>query len=130
MNVLSISPVQWSKLKNIDDVEPIGDGDAACLAEVRDVLKKHGALLRFGVALLHSHFDLADDEIMLESSDDESRSLLTRPVRQADAGDRSVGTIWMLREGNAETMSWCRRFCRKLPISGGHNQDHNRVPGK
>jgi len=61
MNTLAVAPVQWSNLRNIDDVQPVNDGDTDCLVEIREVLRRHGKLDRFGVALLHSHFDLAND---------------------------------------------------------------------
>jgi len=80
-NPVSLDAIQWSDLRHIADVEPVGERDAACLEEVRAVLEKHGALKRFGLTLLHSHFDLADDEIMLETTDVETREQLIRPVK-------------------------------------------------
>ena len=128
MNTLTIAPLEWSNLKDIDDVEPINDRDTDCLAEIRGVLKKHGKLERFGVALLHSHFDLANDEIMLESSDEKNRTLMIKPIKESEAGDNNVGTIWMLQEGDAKAMAWCRRYCKKG--FWGHSESHNSVPGK
>ena len=128
VNTLSITPVQWSSLHNIDAVAPINDGDADCLAEIRDVLKKHGKMNRLGVALLHSHFELATDEIMLESADDGSRTLVTRAVKQSEAGTHNVGTIWKLNDGDFAATSWCRKFCERGIL--GHSKSHNDVPGK
>ena len=126
MNAVSVSPMQWSRLKDIDDVEPINDSDSDCLADVREVLKKHGMMERFGVALLHSHFELADDEIMLESSDHDNRTLTLQPVKEADAGENNVGTIWMLRDGDITTMAWCRSFCKRGMVYG-HGKEHQTV---
>ena len=78
-----VQGVVWNSLSHIADVVPIGDADAACLSEVRAVLEKHGALDRFGVALLHSHFELAEDEILLETTDLDGREQLVRPVSRA-----------------------------------------------
>lgn len=128
MSTLAIAPLEWSNVKDIDDVEPINNCDTDCLIEIRDVLKKHGKTERFGVALLHSHFELASDEIMLESSDSEGRTLITKPVKRSDAGDNNVGTIWMLRDGDVTAMSWCRKYCKKRWF--GHDKNHNSVPGK
>jgi hypothetical protein len=127
VNAISIAPVQWSTLENIDDVTPIQEDDAPCLAEIRDVLKRHGKLTRFGVALLHSHFDLAEDEIMLETSDPASRRLVTQPTKLQEAGGSNVGTIWMLREGDVTTMSWCASYCKRLPISNTHDPRHRKA---
>jgi hypothetical protein len=120
---LEISPIQWSRLKDIDEVEPINDHDTACLAAVREVLKNHGKLERFGVALLHSHFSLAPDEIMLETSDEKSRTLTLQPVKESEVGGNNVGTIWMLRDGDNVAMTWCRRYCRRMIL--GHNNAHD-----
>ena len=127
MTALSVAPVQWSTLKNIDDVKPLNDDDTDCLIEIRHVLKKHGMLDRFGIALLHSHFDLANDEIMLESTEeDDSRTLITKAVKQSEAGGINVGTIWMLREGEVTTMSWCRKYCRTGNVWISHRKAHNK----
>lgn len=128
--MVTIAPIQWSSLKDIDAVEPINDNDTDCLIEIRDVLKKHGKMERLGVALLHSHFDLESDEILLESSDEENRTLITQAVRQAEAGNSNIATILMLREGDAATMSWCRKYCKLGPFGGHAVKSHNVVPGK
>jgi hypothetical protein len=120
---LEVSPMQWSNLKDIDDVVPINEDDTACLAAVRQVLKNFGKLERFGVALLHSHFPLAPDEIMLETSDEKTRTLTLQPVKESEAGDNKVGTIWMLRDGDDVTMTWCRQYCKRWIL--GHSQAHD-----
>ncbi len=62
MAQLVMESMQWSALTHIADVEPIGESDAECLEEIRSVLEKHNCLGRFGSTLLHSHFDLQNDE--------------------------------------------------------------------
>lgn len=126
MEPLAIWATQWSNLKDIADVEPIGEGDQGCLAEIRDVLKKYGMLERLGVALLHRHFELDEDEAVLELADLDTRTLTTRPVKLSDVGADSVGTIWMLRDGGAATMSWCRSYCRKS-IVFPHEKAHQKA---
>ena len=83
MSTVVINSMQWAKLDHIADVRPIDDLDADCLEDVRLVLQKHNALDRFGVALLHSHFDMGDDEMMLETTDTERREHLVRPVKRS-----------------------------------------------
>ncbi|MGA2741092.1 MAG: hypothetical protein ABSG65_27080 [Bryobacteraceae bacterium] len=83
MSQLTVESVQWNVLKHIAEVKPIGDGDADCLEEVRLVLLKHNCLSRFGVSLLHSHFALDDDEIMLETTDLDKREHWVRPVKRS-----------------------------------------------
>ena len=65
----------WNNLKHIDEVVPLGEIDTECLVEVRNVLLKHKMLDRFGVALLHKHFDLESDEVLIEYSDEQAKSL-------------------------------------------------------
>jgi hypothetical protein len=119
-------PMQWSEFQDIDEVEPMNADDAECLAEVRDVLKKHEMLSRFGIALLHKHFDLKDDEILLETSDNDARTLILKPTKKSDAGDNNVGTIFALREGSIETMSHCHTFCKR-GIMGNHFGSHRKI---
>ncbi|HEY0872555.1 MAG TPA: hypothetical protein VGD94_03715 [Vicinamibacterales bacterium] len=123
--MLEVSPIQWSKLKNIDDVDPLNNADTECLLEIRDVLQKHGKLNRFGVALLHSHFDLAADEAMVETCDLENRTLTLKAVKQSEVGPRDVGTIWKLGEGDFIAMSWCRSYC-KPHFWDGHQRRHKK----
>ncbi len=94
MSQLSLKSMQWSQLSHITDVKPIGDHDAACLEDIRRVLQKHGALERFGVTLLHSHFELEDDEMMLETTDLGKREHHVRPVKRSfvDGAEMSVQT--------------------------------------
>ena len=112
MTNVMIAPVEWANLKDIDDVEPLNESDAACFAEVRDVLKRHDRLNRFGLALLHSHFSLAPDEVMVESTFLEDRTLVTKPHKVGDLG-QSVGTLWMLGDGDGTTMAYCRKYCER-----------------
>jgi hypothetical protein len=107
---LQMAPMQWAGLKDIDDVEPLNSGDYDCLAEVREVLKKHGKRERFGIALLHKHFDLAADEQLMEVSDEQERVLTIKPVKQGEAG-KSVETVWMLLDGAHQPMMGCQMRC-------------------
>jgi hypothetical protein len=120
-------PVQWAELglRDIDEVEPVNEGDYDCLREVRDVLKRHGKQERFGVALLHKHFDMADDELLIEYSDPAARVLTIKPVKQAAAG-RTVETIWILGDGENRVMLGCRQYCG-ADVHGNHNSFHRQT---
>lgn len=129
---LVVAPVQWSHLNDIDAIKPINDDDADCLVEIREVLRKHGKLERFGVALLHSHFPLDPDEVMLEETDEETRTLTLKPVKQSQVGKHDVGTIWMLRDGVfgdrvIEAMAWCKGYCKRPTLFTGHKRGHRKV---
>lgn len=81
---MNIAAIQWSKLEHIHDVRPIDNSDEPCLIEIQAVLKKHGFLDRFGVALLHNHFELSDEEIMMETTDLATRQHLVRPMMKSE----------------------------------------------
>lgn len=90
MNQIIIESMQWNTLKHIADVKPIDDGDAECLEEIRSVLAKHNCLNRFGVSLLHSHFDLEDDEILMEETDMTKREHWVHPVKRSFLEENSI----------------------------------------
>ncbi len=105
---LQVSPMQWVDLDKLTDVEPLNDADLQCMAEVREVLKKHGKRERFGVALLHKHFEMDDNEVLLEYSDHQQRELVIKAVRKEDA-ENTVPTIWMLLDDEDRAVQYCNK---------------------
>ena len=117
------------RVKDIDDTEPVGVDDFQCLLEVRSVLKKHGMQDRFGVALFHSHLDIKEGEAFLEECDSFNWVLHLKPVPLETASKgANIGTIFHLKDGDINTMAWCRSFCKI--VFPGHQKVHNSVPGK
>ncbi len=106
--ILEVAPMQWAALKKLREVEPIAESDLECMADIRDVLKKHGKQERFGVALLHKHFHMNDGEMLVEDSDEETRELRIKPVQKA-AAEETVPTIWMLKDGENKAILACRK---------------------
>ena len=45
--MVSIQPMQWSRLTELHDVPPLNKTDEACMTEVAAVLTRHGKLGRF-----------------------------------------------------------------------------------
>ena len=115
---VSVSAMQWGDLNHIQNVEPIGDQDAAVLSEVREVLERHGCLERFGMTLLHNHFDVADDEVMMETTNLDQREHVVRPMKLAElqaAGIEVQSTvIGFDKEGY-------RQVCGCDPRASGHH---------
>jgi hypothetical protein len=107
-------------LKHIDEILPLNSNDNTCLEELKSVLQKHNALDRFGITLLHKHFEMEDDEILLEECDEESRTLILRPVKQ-DSRDnvKSIETNWRLDTSTA--MARCVSLCQYDSTPGKHN---------
>lgn len=94
-------------LMDIDEVRPVDDRDAACMEEVRAVLERHGSLERFGLVLLHQHFDLAADEVLVETIDVENRILTTQPHKANTAVD-AIETVWRFDGPRGQR---CERQC-------------------
>ena len=115
---MEMAPMQWSTLKHITDVKPIGDDDAECLEQIRRVLKKYNCLDRFGLSLLHSHFDLGDDEMMLESTDMEKREHWVRPVKRSTLEESGITVITTVLSFNEKGHT---QYCGCNPVSTGHH---------
>ena len=90
-----LAVVERASLPDISEVEPFGPADQACFDEVRSVLERHGALSRFGLTLLHQHFEVAEDEVLVERIDVENRTLQTQPLKRETVG-ASIQTSWRL----------------------------------
>ncbi len=113
----------WNDLKDIDEVTPVGEMDVPCLAEVREVLKRHGMQERFGVALLHKHFDLEPGEMLVEQTDKAARTLTISAVSPTEA-PATVGTIFRLNDGEGlDVFLGCMQYCGK-DVQGNHNYFH------
>jgi hypothetical protein len=118
MNALTVGAMQWSRLDHIADVEPIGDGDAACLEDIRQVLARHNCLGRFGISLLHSHFDLADDELLMETTDLDRREQLVRPMKRAELEEAGITAMTTVLTFDAHGH---RQYCGCDPRATGHH---------
>lgn len=77
------SSQDYAVLPDIDttDVGIITADDQACLDEVGSCLLAAKAHSRFGLTLLHSHFPVHDDEMLLEEVNTDERAITVRPVR-------------------------------------------------
>ncbi|MBE7498314.1 MAG: hypothetical protein HS117_25535 [Verrucomicrobiaceae bacterium] len=87
-------PIQSRNLPDIHDLEPFCENDMACLDELRDVLAKHKATNRFGLHLLHSHFDLEPDEVLVEDTDVGTRVQTIKPIKRSEIPVDAKYTSW------------------------------------
>lgn len=117
-------PEALPALPDIDEVEPVSDKDQACIQAIRRVLEEHGALSRFGIVLMHEHFDIATDEVMMEFVDKANRTLTTKPVKATDhPEENSIQTVWRLDSPTG--MQRCERHCmRPYGPNGPHITQH------
>ena len=93
-------------------IESLGAGDEAVIEQVREVLEENGALDRFGLTLLHSHFDLEEGEVLVERVDSERRTLTIRPEKRVELEEEAdpVVTSWRLAaDGSLEDIVYCYR---------------------
>jgi hypothetical protein len=117
-----VNTTSLPRLPDIDEVEPFSDRDQACMSDVRAVLARHGALQRFGLTLLHQHFDIADDEVLVEDIDVANRVLTCRPEKITGA-QNAVETSWRLDDPAG--MARCRQVCVESPVTwSGHSRRH------
>jgi hypothetical protein len=117
-----VLPIQWQSLADIDDVRPIDDTDAPVLDDVRAVLQKHGYLDRFGVALLHRHFEVGDGELMLETTDVSAREHWVRPVSRAELSAKGLTTqSTILRFDESGPVQDCACLTDKDGHTGRHD---------
>jgi len=114
--------LETGTLLDIDDCPPFGPDDEACFTEIREVLSKHGKLHRFGMTLLHGHFEIGEDEILLETCDPLSRTLTIRPEPvAAHPPGQHRETNWRL--DTMGSVQSCMQICKV-------NNDTNRHVGK
>ncbi|EAY26057.1 hypothetical protein [Microscilla marina] len=84
--------------------------DEELMHDLHKVLKKHNAVSRFGVTLLHDHFEIDGDEMLIETHDPQSRTLTIKPYRNSELKepDNLQETSWRFtEEGEAVAMQAC-----------------------
>lgn len=114
MSQLTVQPMQWNNIIDISETEDLSGDDIACFSEIRDVLKKYGVLDKFGISLIHKHFDIAPGECMLEHTDLEERMLTIKPVKQSEISPGSTTiTMWRLTDSDKVAEVGCR--CARSP---------------
>ena len=103
-----MSPMTWNDLPDINDVHELDESDKQCLEEIREVVQKHRKLDRFGVTLLHQHFALASDELLVEHCDAERRTLVTTPRKAIEVSERNyLPTVWRFDGPQANVCAYC-----------------------
>jgi len=99
-----------SGLLDIDEVKPLSDDDKQCIAELKNVLERHGALQRFGVTLLHNHFPVYEGEVLVEECDEETRTLTLKPMSRESLNEGTLmQTNWRLDTG--DSVQGCVAYC-------------------
>jgi len=113
-------------LVHIDDAETFDpQKDQSLFDEIKSVLAKHGGLHRFGLTLLHKHFDVLEGERMVEVCDEETRTLILRPVTTpAGPNETYVETNWRFDTGSPVVNQLCFADCLKSGTT--HKEIHKK----
>ncbi|MFZ6769782.1 hypothetical protein ACO0LM_22240 [Undibacterium sp. Di26W] len=123
MTAVQVQAMQWGDIPYMGSPEltPFSPDDGECFREIRDVLMRHGALKRFGVFLIHKHFDIADDEEMTECTDHAERQLTIAPRKKTEIDPEvTIPTNWIFTE-TEEIAAAC---CTCARNSQGHQGFH------
>jgi hypothetical protein len=122
--------IQNATLKDINSVEPFSPEnprDIKCFDEIRGVLVKYGYLDRFGVCLLHRHFDVFSDEKLVESCNHSARVLSITPVSDSELPTNGtlIETSWSLNQAGPLRPVSCNTYCWE-DSNGSHNTSHSK----
>ncbi|MGK4583592.1 hypothetical protein [Kitasatospora sp. HPMI-4] len=80
-------------LPRFEEAEGLGPQDGEFVDDLVAVLEKHGNLDRFGLVLLHDHFPVGADEILVETHDPAARTLRVQ-VEKAGATAHTKPSQW------------------------------------
>ena len=86
----------------------LSNSDNDCIRDIVQVLKKHNCLDRFGVTLLHKHFEIEDGEVLAETNNPVCRTLLVEPIPKTElVHSNYYETAWRFDHGEAVTTHVC-----------------------
>jgi hypothetical protein len=111
-------------LLDIHDVEARNENETVAFSEMREVLRKYGLEKKYGITLLHKHFDLAEDEVLVEYTDIENRTLTSMPIKVGTIPSNVlIETTWTLDQDIA--MGNCITVCYYDAQRNGHVGKHS-----
>jgi hypothetical protein len=120
---IQVQAMQWGNIPYMGgpDLEVFSEKDAECFKDIRDVLLKHGALKRFGMFLIHKHFEVAEDEELTECTDHAARELTIIPVKKsANDPAETTPTNWIFTETEEVAAACCTCRRNENGHTGGH----------
>ena len=89
---------------------PLGESDNDVMKELHEVLKKHNALKRFGITLLHEHFEIERDEVLVEITDRAKRLQTIEVFKKAEIENLdTIETSWRLDSGVPVMSCTCQK---------------------
>jgi phosphopentomutase len=119
MNSLENVEANISEMPHITEVIARTSADDQLFKELYEVLKRHDADHRFGVTLIHKHYEVAPDEILMEYTDEEARIQTIKVEKIADVEmNGTIETSWSLKDGKVQMSCRCIK-------QDQHNHTHN-----
>ena len=87
--------MDYAALPDIDTfgVEKVDARDRECLNDIGALLIARGVNDRFGISLLHSHFPLGADELMIQAANEDQRKITLLPTRRPSSGSAAHHAI-------------------------------------
>lgn len=122
MDRIALETVQWHHLSDINEIQPLMDADYDVLREIGDVLRKHRKADRFGICLLHKHFDLRPGEVLVEDTDSVGRVSTTKPELETGPAPSTIETMWRFRSDRV-SITECVVRCK---YDKGHPRKHGK----
>ena len=110
MTTVQVQAMQWGEIPYMgsSELEVFTSSDAECFKDIRDVLVKHGALKRFGMFLIHKHFEVAEDEELTECTDHDARKLTILPRKKSGiVPSITTPTNWIFTETEEVAIACC-----------------------
>lgn len=122
IHLREIQSATLNDLPDISEVQPLTDSDQPMVTEIYNVLRKYNAEKRFGLTLLHKHFDIDDDtEVLMESTDSDTRTQTIQPIKKQELKTLNyTETAWRLDSGKA------LMACNCINMGNAGHQHHPR----
>lgn len=86
--------MEFTSSADFGSTRPLGADDEAVLSKIADLLRSHRKSDRFGVRLIRDAIALNEDELLLETCDEETRTLTCRVADTERNRDQNVETTW------------------------------------
>jgi len=122
-NLLPTTVNPYHGLRDIDDTPGPSQEERSQLERLAAFMKREGMTARFGITLLHKHFEVEDDEMLVESCDPENRTLTIQSMKKEELAKVAGGykqTQWRYDGANGNLA--CVLLCSN--VGQGHNISH------
>jgi hypothetical protein len=76
---------------------------------------------KYGMTLIHRHFDIEDDECMVETIDADNRTLTVTPMKKTELQTHpTTTTMWRLTEDDKVAETACQCYVSNRGHEGRH----------